>query len=137
MMSKVASAVRQPILKWTDKKFDVQKFLKGECNSLSPFHTTALGSLYATDCMNLLPLIKDEVVDTVFADPPFNLGKQYGENTDDSLPSGHYLQWCNKWLAECVRVLKPGGSLFVYNLPKWNVRWERFFLRPAFNFVTG
>jgi site-specific DNA-methyltransferase (adenine-specific) len=71
--------------------------------------------------MNLLPKIKDEVVDTVFADPPFNLGKQYGENTDDSLPSAHYIQWCNKWLAECVRILKPGGSLFLYNLPKWNV----------------
>jgi site-specific DNA-methyltransferase (adenine-specific) len=133
-MSKVASAVRQPILKWTDKKFDVQKFLKGECNSLSPFHTTALGSLYATDCMNLLPLIKDEVVDTVFADPPFNLGKQYGENTDDSLPSGHYLQWCNKWLAECVRVLKPGGSLFVYNLPKWNVLLGAFLSASGLQF---
>lgn len=97
-MSKVASAVRQPILKWTDRKFDIQKFLKSECRNQSPLYTTELGSLYATDCMNLLPLIKDEVVDTVFADPPFNLGKQYGENTDDNLPSAHYVQWCNKWL---------------------------------------
>jgi site-specific DNA-methyltransferase (adenine-specific) len=36
--------------------------------------------------------------------------------TDDD-----YLGWCRRWLAECVRILKPGGSLFVYNLPKWNI----------------
>src|SRR5260370_38011692 len=70
--------------------------------------------------MKRLPLVQDEVVDTIFADPPFNIGKEYGKNTDDSLPDEHYIQWCREWLAECVRVLKPGGSLFLYNLPKWN-----------------
>ena len=32
--------------------------------------------------MKLLPLVKDEVVDTIFADPPFNIGKEYGKNTE-------------------------------------------------------
>ena len=32
-----------------------------------------------------------------------------------------YIHWCQEWLAECVRVLKPGGSFFLYNLPKWNI----------------
>jgi DNA modification methylase len=32
-----------------------------------------------------------------------------------------HFQWCREWLTECVRVLKPGGSLFLYNPPKWNV----------------
>lgn len=64
-------------------------------------------------------MIRDDVVDTVFADPPFNLGKEYGEQSNDLRPD--YLQWCYRWLAECVRILKPGGSFFVYNLPKWNI----------------
>jgi site-specific DNA-methyltransferase (adenine-specific) len=71
--------------------------------------------------MKLLPFIKDEVADTVFADPPFNLGKKYGKNTDDNLSDTEYVQWCHTWLAECIRILKPGASLLVYNLPKWNV----------------
>lgn len=71
--------------------------------------------------MKVLPLIADGMVDTVFADPPFNLGKLYGKNTDDAISEAAYLDWCRKWITECVRVLKPGGALFLYNLPKWNV----------------
>lgn len=33
-----------------------------------------------------------------------------------------YLDWCKKWIDEGIRTLKPGGSFFLYNLPKWNVR---------------
>jgi site-specific DNA-methyltransferase (adenine-specific) len=71
--------------------------------------------------MTALPKIADGVVDTVFADPPFNLGKKYRANTNDSLPDQQYIDWCKSWIKECVRVLKPGGSLFIYNLPKWNI----------------
>ncbi len=84
--------------------------------------------------MKLLPLVKDEVVDTIFADPPFNIGKEYGKNTDDCLPDEHYIQWCREWLAECVRVLKPGGSLFLYNLPKWNVLLGAFLHEQGLEF---
>lgn len=110
--------MRQALLRWTDEKFDVSPFLK---KTAKPFHTTALGALFDSDCMKVLPFIKECTVDTVFADPPFNLGKEYGDNTDDSLPDDRYIVWCREWLTECVRVLKPGGSLFLYNLPKWNV----------------
>jgi site-specific DNA-methyltransferase (adenine-specific) len=72
--------------------------------------------------MTLLPDIADEVIDTVFLDPPFNLDKRYGPSTNDRRPEQEYLDWCYQCLAECVRVLKPGGSLFLYHLPRWNIR---------------
>ena len=109
---------RQAVLNWTDEKFELAPFFTAP---VSPFHVTPYGALFDDDCMNVLPLIKDEVVDTVFADPPFNLGKEYGTRSNDSLSDDDYIRWCREWLAECVRVLKPGGSLFLYNLPKWNV----------------
>jgi len=90
-------------------------------NGTRPDYTTALGALFDGDCVKVLKNFRDAVVDTVFADPPFNIGKQYRENTNDDLPDHEYLKWCKTWLAECVRVLKPGGSLFIYNLPKWNI----------------
>jgi len=71
--------------------------------------------------MAILPFIRDAVVDTVFADPPFNLGKEYGAHCDDLKPEHQYLAWCKRWVAECVRTIKPGGAFFLYNLPKWNV----------------
>lgn len=71
--------------------------------------------------MDVLPTIKSDVVDAVFADPPFNLGKTYGKRSNDDIPDAAYLNWCKAWLAECVRIVKPGGAVFVYNLPKWNI----------------
>lgn len=86
-----------------------------------PFFRSGLGALYAGDCVTLLKTVKDEVVDTVFADPPFNLGKEYGRSFKDEMPDQIYVRWCKEWLAECIRVLKPGGALFLYNLPRWNI----------------
>ncbi|MFP5204215.1 MAG: DNA-methyltransferase [Acidobacteriota bacterium] len=85
-----------------------------------PAFATSRGVLYQTDCLNLLDSLRDESINTVFADPPFNLGKDYGRGADaDDLESDEYLRWCRAWIVECVRVIKPGGSFFIYNLPKW------------------
>jgi site-specific DNA-methyltransferase (adenine-specific) len=110
--------VGQAVLKWKKELFDVSPLV---VNGLRPDYTNAFGALFSHDCLKVLPKIKNEVVDTVFADPPFNLGKQYRKNTNDCRPEDQYLEWCGHWVRECVRVLKPGGSLFVYNLPKWNI----------------
>jgi site-specific DNA-methyltransferase (adenine-specific) len=82
---------------------------------------TALGVLYEGDCTKLLPAVYDESVDTIFADPPFNLAKKYGKKVNDDRPNNEYVQWSKQWLDECIRVLKPGGAFFIYNLPKWNI----------------
>jgi len=70
--------------------------------------------------------IESDSVDLVFADPPFNLNKKYPSNIDDNIKAGEYLVWTRSWLLECVRVLRPGGSLFVWNLPRWNIQTARY-----------
>jgi site-specific DNA-methyltransferase (adenine-specific) len=87
----------------------------------APAYKTAFGAVYNQDCCEFLERVPDGVVDTVFADPPFNIGKHYGRKVDDLRGEATYLEWCRRWLDHCVRVLKPGGALFVYNLPKWNI----------------
>ncbi|MDD2348012.1 MAG: site-specific DNA-methyltransferase [Kiritimatiellae bacterium] len=84
-------------------------------------YTNSRGVVFNGDCLKILPGIEADSVDTVFADPPFNLDKKYGAKVDDNLTEKAYLMWSKAWLKECIRVLKPGGSLFVYNLPKWNI----------------
>ncbi len=107
-------------MKWDDRAFDVKPYLKPG-SEITPVYASSLGALFSADCMAVLPKIKDQVVDTVFADPPFNLGKEYGESCDDLRPEEEYLRWCKAWVAECVRTIKPGGAFFLYNLPKWNI----------------
>jgi site-specific DNA-methyltransferase (adenine-specific) len=64
-------------------------------------------------CLEVLSQLDSKSVDLVFADPPYNIGKRFAE-FDDAWPSdAEYAAWCYKWLAECIRVLKPTGSLYV------------------------
>jgi site-specific DNA-methyltransferase (adenine-specific) len=109
---------KQSLIKWNPDNFDASPFMS---NGTRPTYVTAHGALFAGDCVRVLKEMQPSVVDTVFADPPFNIRKQYREGTNDNLPEQEYLEWCKTWVKECVRVLKPGGSLFIYNLPKWNI----------------
>lgn len=86
-----------------------------------PILQTPLGRAYQEDCVKFLQSVESETVDLAFADPPFNLGKKYTSGIDDSVAGEEYLAWCKEWLDEMVRTLKPGGSLFLWNLPKWNL----------------
>ena len=89
----------------------------------SPFLSTTHGVLYEMDCLKLLFHIQDNTVDCVFADPPFNLGKNYGSGFSDRFLKTEYLQWSNLWIDECARIIKPGGAFFVYALPEHAYRF--------------
>lgn len=84
---------------------------------LSLLKTTGLGRLYEGDCLDIMRSVESSSVDLIFADPPFNLGKTYASGIDDAMDSARYLDWCESWLSECVRLLRDGGSLFLWNLP--------------------
>jgi site-specific DNA-methyltransferase (adenine-specific) len=88
---------------------------------LKPILETPLGRLYEADCVKVLASSESESSELVFADPPFNLGKIYSSGIDDSIAEESYLTWCREWIDECIRILQPGGSFFLYNLPKWNL----------------
>lgn len=94
-------------------------------NHKAVFRTT-LGELFEGDCLSLMAGMQSNSVDLVFADPPFNLSKLYPSNMDDNVSSVEYIGWTEQWLSECIRILKPGGSLFLWNLPKWNTYFSEF-----------
>lgn len=89
-------------------------------NLISPSFSTNYGKLYQSDCISFLKTVPDNTYDLIFADPPFNLNKLYPSKINDSLKDEEYLMWQEKWVFECIRTLKIGGSLFLWNLPKWN-----------------
>lgn len=89
--------------------------------TMIPILTTPLGELHQADCLDFLTTVQPGSVDLAFADPPFNLGKDYGAKVNDSKSQEDYLKWCEAWLDAMVETLKPGGALFLWNLPKWNI----------------
>lgn len=64
------------------------------------------------DCLEVLPALESESVDLVVADPPYNIGVDYGSGRRADLRDD-YDTWCDKWIEECRRVLKPSGSIWI------------------------
>lgn len=73
------------------------------------------------DCLEELRRLPDSSVDFAFADPPYNLGKHYTGYHDD-MAVAKYFSWCDRWIAELARVLRPGRTCAVLNIPLWAIR---------------
>ncbi len=65
------------------------------------------------DCINELKSIRSNSVDLIIADPPYNVGKDYG-NKSDKQDFDEYLEFSKKWLSECYRILKKDGTIYVF-----------------------
>jgi adenine-specific DNA-methyltransferase len=57
--------------------------------------------------------LPDRSVDLIFADPPYNIGKRFGEFIDRWPDDESYAEWCKDWLDICLRKLKPTGTIYV------------------------
>lgn len=87
-------------------------------------------SIITGDCLNILSQIEDNSIDVTFADPPFNLGKKYNGYSDNK-NFDVYLDWCEQWLKQMVRITKPTGSIFVHNIPLWLTHYSTILNRIA------
>lgn len=58
-------------------------------------------------------MIPDQSIDLVVADPPYGLGKDYGNDSDKK---GHaeFLRWTEKWLELVIPKIKTTGSLYIF-----------------------
>jgi site-specific DNA-methyltransferase (adenine-specific) len=65
------------------------------------------------DAIDLFQSVEDSSVDLIIADPPYNLGKDYGNNHDQKSFT-EYLGFSRTWLGEAKRVLKPHGTIYVF-----------------------
>jgi len=94
---------------------------------------TGINKIYNEDCIVGMKKIKDESVDIIICDPPYNIGKDFGNNSDKQ-NMDTYLSWCDEWIQECLRILKPSGTLYVFGFSEnlafirtriggCNVRW--------------
>jgi site-specific DNA-methyltransferase (adenine-specific) len=65
------------------------------------------------DAIQILPTLYTETAQIIIADPPYNIGKDFG-NDSDKQPMDEYLLWCEVWIKDCLRILKPNGTMFIY-----------------------
>lgn len=64
------------------------------------------------NCLENLSKIADNSIDLIFADPPYNIGKDFGNNKDKWNSTDEYISWCKLWIDECFRILKKDGTFY-------------------------
>lgn len=74
-------------------------------------------SIALSDCTKGMECLLSESADIIIADPPYNIGKNFGNN-DDKLSLDEYKLWSKTWIAECMRLLKAEGTMFIYGFPE-------------------
>lgn len=69
--------------------------------------------------------ILEQSVDLIFADPPYNIGKEFNGRKDKWPSDEAYLEWCYQWLDLCIEKLKPNGSFYLMaatqNMPYFDI----------------
>ena len=72
-----------------------------------------LPKLTQGDSTVLIKNLLSQSVDLICIDPPYNMDKADW----DSYGSGkEFADWCESWLRDCYRVLKPSGSIYVFGI---------------------
>lgn len=72
-----------------------------------------LNKYHLIDVIDGLKTIKDETADIIIIDPPYNIGKDFGNNKDN-LKLNEYVEWSKLWMNESIRILKSTGSIYIY-----------------------
>lgn len=82
-------------------------------DNLTNMDNLSWNTIHRMNCLEGMRQIESLSIDVIVCDPPYNIGKDFGNDSDkQSMES--YLSWCDEWLSECFRILKPNGTMYIY-----------------------
>ena len=72
-----------------------------------------INNIFNEDCIAGIAKIPDGSIDLVCVDPPYSLGKDYGNNSDKQTPE-EYLEWTYNWIDAVIPKMKPNASFYIF-----------------------
>jgi len=72
-----------------------------------------LNKVFNEDILKGIDKVPNNSVDLIVTDPPYCLGKDYGNNSDKLKPK-YYLEWSKKWIDAVIPKLKDTGSFYIF-----------------------
>ncbi len=88
-----------------------------------------------SDCIEAMNCMQEKSVDLIFADPPYNLGKDFGNDSDFWKDRKKYLEWCYSWIDACFRILKDNGTFYLMNSTQ-NIPYISVYLQEHYFIVN-
>ncbi|MDE0518094.1 MAG: site-specific DNA-methyltransferase, partial [Bdellovibrionales bacterium] len=90
--------------------------------------------LYNEDFLKGVDRLNKSSIDLVIADPPYSLGKDYGNDSDKKSPE-EFLNWTKKWITAVEPKIKETGSLYIFTT--WRFAPEIFsFIKKKFLMIN-
>jgi len=68
------------------------------------------------DCISFLKNTQEKF-NLIIADPPYNIGKNFGNNKGD-MPLDSYIEWSKEWIELCLDRLTKNGIIYIYGFPE-------------------
>lgn len=111
-----------PVPQFPGKEWEVKPLY---ATSLDDLVENAVQSINPNDYTAQVRLIQGDVIDVlrrenflhkfdvIIADPPYNIGKNFGNGTERK-SLNDYVAWCKEWLSLCFNLLNDNGVLYVY-----------------------
>lgn len=72
-----------------------------------------LNKIILGDAVKELRKLPSNSCDVIIIDPPYNIGKNFGNN-GDKRELNEYIEWSKSWINEAIRIMKPTGTMFIY-----------------------
>ena len=72
-----------------------------------------INKIHNIDAIDGLKCLADDSADCIILDPPYNIGKDFGNNKTKQ-DIRQYVSWSKQWIEQSKRVLKPSGTMFIY-----------------------
>jgi site-specific DNA-methyltransferase (adenine-specific) len=73
----------------------------------------ACEAIICGDAFSVLPKLAPNSFDLLFADPPYNLSKNFGKEKFREQTRGQYQEWVDSWLSLCLPLLKKTASIYI------------------------
>lgn len=77
------------------------------------FMETESTTVILGDSIEVMKSMKSSSVDLIFADEPYNIGKDFGNNKDSWKSTKDYIEWNEVWISEAMRILKDNGTMYL------------------------
>jgi site-specific DNA-methyltransferase (adenine-specific) len=74
---------------------------------------TLINKVFNEDILVGINKIPNNSIDLIVADPPYGLGKDYG-NDSDKLDTKDHLEWSKKWIDAVIPKLKSSGCFYIF-----------------------
>ena len=91
-------------------------------------------TIHQSDVLECLKKLPDNSVNLIFADPPYNIGKDF-DGLVESWSEEDFLSWSYSWIDECYRVLADNGTFYLMNSTE-NMPFLDIYCRDKFKILS-